>query len=431
MAKSCAPLLTCCNTACTRPFATFVAFCPFCGAAQPPLQAKAPAAPAQPARSPVATAKGTTTPVTVAKAVLPPDLPPDLPPPTADQTTTETLSPPVGNAGSAPAASEPVAAVGSAIPARLAPQPARQRSRLLLVMVMVVFAVILWALLKRGEDGDRHLDNARIEQLRSAVEDCLQARQPTCADEHLSTLSQHAPSEYWSDLQQRNQQLREQQQAAEQEQARSEREQRLAQQELEAARSQEAAISEDAADPAPADSWQTPPMAADRPASLSASAQQRPPVHYPPEALRNGIAGTVVLNINVGADGRAEHVGVSRTSGNRQLDRAALQAARQWQYEPAVIAGRPSASVLEKEISFRPPAHNPHQAVQQAPTPQDSQELSLLNKARQELRAGRFDVAMALAESALSINPVSRDARELVERARNERDRVMSETTIE
>ena len=87
--------------------------------------------------------------------------------------------------------------------------------------------------------------------------------------------------------------------------------------------------------------------------------------------------------------------------------------------------------MLEKEISFRPPAHNPHQAVQQAPTPQDSQELSLLNKARQELRAGRFDVAMALAESALSINPVSRDARELVERARNERDRVMSETTIE
>ena len=55
----------------------------------------------------------------------------------------------------------------------------------------------------------------------------------------------------------------------------------------------------------------------------------------------------------------------------------------------------------------------------------------MLNKARQELRAGRFDVAMALAESALSINPVSRDARELVERARNERDRVMSETTIE
>ncbi|WP_206413263.1 energy transducer TonB, partial [Lysobacter enzymogenes] len=74
----------------------------------------------------------------------------------------------------------------------------------------------------------------------------------------------------------------------------------------------------------------------------------------PAAALRRGEGGTVVLRVNVGADGRADEVAVARRSGSRELDRAAMVAVRDWRFKPATRNGREVASVVEQPVEFRP-----------------------------------------------------------------------------
>lgn len=75
---------------------------------------------------------------------------------------------------------------------------------------------------------------------------------------------------------------------------------------------------------------------------------------YPAGALRRGEGGTVVLRVNVGADGLPEEVEVARHSGSRELDRAALVAVRDWRFRPATRDGREVASVVEQPVEFKP-----------------------------------------------------------------------------
>jgi TonB family protein len=75
---------------------------------------------------------------------------------------------------------------------------------------------------------------------------------------------------------------------------------------------------------------------------------------YPSGALRRGEGGTVVLRVNVGADGKPEDVEVARHSGSRELDRAALVAVRDWRFRPATRDGREVASVVEQPVEFKP-----------------------------------------------------------------------------
>jgi protein TonB len=60
---------------------------------------------------------------------------------------------------------------------------------------------------------------------------------------------------------------------------------------------------------------------------------------YPAVAARNGDAGTTTLALLVGADGRVTSARVERTSGSRELDRAALQALSLCQFKPATNNG--------------------------------------------------------------------------------------------
>lgn len=75
---------------------------------------------------------------------------------------------------------------------------------------------------------------------------------------------------------------------------------------------------------------------------------------YPAGARRRGEGGTVVLRVNVGADGKPEDVEVARHSGSRELDRAALVAVRDWRFRPATRDGREVASVVEQPVEFKP-----------------------------------------------------------------------------
>ncbi len=88
------------------------------------------------------------------------------------------------------------------------------------------------------------------------------------------------------------------------------------------------------------------------PPSLGASYLHNPKPVYPALARRLGEQGTVVLQVRVSADGHVDSVSVRRTSGYRQLDRAALSAVRQWTFTPASSAGRPVAGWVLVPILF-------------------------------------------------------------------------------
>lgn len=73
---------------------------------------------------------------------------------------------------------------------------------------------------------------------------------------------------------------------------------------------------------------------------------------YPPEARRLGQQGRVILEVQVGADGRAISVSVKRSSGFPALDSAAVQAVQRWTFEPARMAGIPIASRADVPVNF-------------------------------------------------------------------------------
>lgn len=78
----------------------------------------------------------------------------------------------------------------------------------------------------------------------------------------------------------------------------------------------------------------------------------KPTPRYPPEALRNGETGKVVVRIEVSADGEPTDVSIVARSGSRSLDRAAVQAAKRWRFRPAHQNGRAVASAVEVPIEF-------------------------------------------------------------------------------
>jgi protein TonB len=80
----------------------------------------------------------------------------------------------------------------------------------------------------------------------------------------------------------------------------------------------------------------------------------RPAPRYPPEALRRGVGGTVRVRVVVAADGSVERMDIAEASGNRHLDRAALEAVRRWTFKPAVRGGRPVSAEVIVPLEFNP-----------------------------------------------------------------------------
>jgi periplasmic protein TonB len=78
----------------------------------------------------------------------------------------------------------------------------------------------------------------------------------------------------------------------------------------------------------------------------------KPAPDYPADALRNNETGTVVVRIEVGADGTPTDVTLARRSGSRSLDRAAIKAAKRWRFRPAQRDGQAIASAVEVPMAF-------------------------------------------------------------------------------
>lgn len=83
-----------------------------------------------------------------------------------------------------------------------------------------------------------------------------------------------------------------------------------------------------------------------------ATIKQAPAPRYPPSALRAGITGTVGLSIDLDDQGRVTNVVVKDSSRNRDLDRAAIDAARKWLFYPALENGRPVAKKIWVPVAF-------------------------------------------------------------------------------
>jgi protein TonB len=81
-----------------------------------------------------------------------------------------------------------------------------------------------------------------------------------------------------------------------------------------------------------------------------------PPPSYPIAAIRAGQQGTVVLRVQVDADGRPAGVAIERSSGSRVLDNAARQQVlRHWRFVPAKVDGLAVPAVGLVPVSFSLP----------------------------------------------------------------------------
>jgi TonB family protein len=71
---------------------------------------------------------------------------------------------------------------------------------------------------------------------------------------------------------------------------------------------------------------------------------------YPADAKQQGVSGKVRLHVAIGADGAVQAIRV--LEGDPALVPAAVDAVRQWQYEPAVVDGAPVAVATDIDVNF-------------------------------------------------------------------------------
>jgi len=64
---------------------------------------------------------------------------------------------------------------------------------------------------------------------------------------------------------------------------------------------------------------------------------------YPESARRAGVQGTALVRVRVLADGTVGEVLIEQSSGNSDLDAAAVEAVRRWRFEAARRGGAPVA----------------------------------------------------------------------------------------
>lgn len=71
---------------------------------------------------------------------------------------------------------------------------------------------------------------------------------------------------------------------------------------------------------------------------------------FPPEVKAARITGVVRLELTVSAEGKTENI--LPISGHPALADAAVEAVRQWEFEPAQVDGKPVASRAHIEVNF-------------------------------------------------------------------------------
>lgn len=73
---------------------------------------------------------------------------------------------------------------------------------------------------------------------------------------------------------------------------------------------------------------------------------------YPWIARLKGYEGTVLLSVEIFADGNVGNLKIKRSSGYALLDRSALEAVRAWKFEPGRRMGRPIPMWVDVPVKF-------------------------------------------------------------------------------
>jgi protein TonB len=89
---------------------------------------------------------------------------------------------------------------------------------------------------------------------------------------------------------------------------------------------------------------------------------------YPPEAMAARVQGIVIIEAVIGSAGTVTDARVLRSIP--QLDQAALDAVRQWEFTPTLVNGQPTAIVMSVTVTFQLPraAPPPDAAVPASPS---------------------------------------------------------------
>jgi len=85
----------------------------------------------------------------------------------------------------------------------------------------------------------------------------------------------------------------------------------------------------------------------------------RPPIKirdvkpaYPAAALEARVAGVVIIEVLVGADGSVADAHVLRSVP--MLDEAAIDAVKQWRFTPTALNGEPVDVIMTVTVNFQP-----------------------------------------------------------------------------
>lgn len=73
---------------------------------------------------------------------------------------------------------------------------------------------------------------------------------------------------------------------------------------------------------------------------------------YPPQAVEDKIEGKVFIQLFVDSSGKVTQAKVSKSSGNKLLDDAALEAGRKYEFKPARQNGQPVAVWVSMPVVF-------------------------------------------------------------------------------
>jgi len=74
------------------------------------------------------------------------------------------------------------------------------------------------------------------------------------------------------------------------------------------------------------------------------------PPKYPQDARESNTQGTVILELTIGADGKVSAVKVLRSVPG--LEGAAVDAAKQWLYQPTLVNGVPTPVITTVALNF-------------------------------------------------------------------------------
>ncbi len=103
---------------------------------------------------------------------------------------------------------------------------------------------------------------------------------------------------------------------------------------------------------------------------------------YPPDAKAAGVQGTVRLEAVIGTEGKVQKI--RTVSGPPELIPSALEAVKQWVYEPTVLNGAPVAVITQIDVNYT--LTSGPAAVAEAKSPMEvsgsQQQLTLVDKVR-------------------------------------------------